>query len=113
MTSIYFQFDESQAVFTAAESLQELGFSVQFLLQVPVHIHGGDLTAALEVAQSSGGRLAEVTEAVHFALAESSMLQQAYGLDGIRVPAHTVTEDLPEAYMHPAGGTEAGNVLQP
>ncbi|WP_040949589.1 hypothetical protein [Gorillibacterium massiliense] len=103
MSSIFFQFDDIQAIRSAAGTLSELGYPVQFLLQVPIET--ANLSAALDISQACGGRLAEVTEPLHFALAESAMLQSAYNLGGIQVPAHTVTEDFSEDYMHPAAGS--------
>jgi hypothetical protein len=102
MAPIFFQFDDMGSAARAADTLQELGFRTRPILRVAMH--AGDLTSALEIAQASGGTLAELTEEHRAHAAEMAVFNSAYGLDNIPVPAHVVTEDLPENYMHPGDG---------
>lgn len=107
---IYFQFADKKAALLALDTLQELGFTGQMLEhRHPEHkpvlqltIRQGDLVAALEIAQAHGGILLE-TEAQP----EQEVYTNAYGLAGVPIPAHTVTEDLPEAYL---AGEEAAEL---
>lgn len=111
LAPIYFQFADKKSALLALDTLQELGFTGQMLEhRHPEHkpilqltIRQGDLVAALEIAQAHGGVLMETS-----ASAEQEVYTNAYGLDGITIPAHTVTEDLPEAYL---AGDEEGGIL--
>lgn len=105
LAPIYFQFADKKAALLALDTLQELGFTGQMLEhRHPEHkpvlaltIRQGDLVAALEIAQAHGGILLETAERP-----EQEVYTNAYGLgseEGISIPAHTVTEDLPEAYL--------------
>ncbi|MDF2935133.1 MAG: hypothetical protein K0Q90_506 [Paenibacillaceae bacterium] len=102
LAPIYFQFSDKKAALLALDTLQELGFTGQMLEhRHPEHkpvlaltIRQGDLVAALEIAQAHGGVLLETADQP-----EQEVYTNAYGLGGISIPAHTVTEDLPEAYL--------------
>ncbi|WP_438447775.1 hypothetical protein [Gorillibacterium sp. sgz5001074] len=105
---IYFIFPDKKAALLALDTLQEIGFRADMLEQrhpdhkpaLQVLVDRGDITSALEITQAHGGRLCETQETQ-----EPAVYTSAYNLDGIRIPAHTVTEDLPESYMN--GGPAA------
>lgn len=104
---IYFQFTDKKSALMALDTLQEVGFQADMLEHrhpdhkptLQVLVDRGDLTSALEIAQAHGGRLCETMET-----REPEVYTSAYNLDGIMIPAHTVTEDLPEQYMEGAKG---------
>lgn len=106
MAPIFFQFDDMASAADAADTLRELGFRTKPILRVAVS--GGDLTSALEILQAHGGTLAELTEPHRLHLSEQEAFASAYALDGIPLPAHTVNEDFPEAYMHPGQSVDFG-----
>lgn len=99
---IYFIFPDKRSALLALDTLQEIGFRADMLEHrhpdhkpaLQVLVDRGDLTSALEIAQAHGGQLCETEDTQ-----EPAVYTSAYNLDGIRIPAHTVTEDLPEEYM--------------
>lgn len=99
---IYFQFTDKKAALLALDTLQEIGFMSSMLEHkhpehkptLQVIVDRGDITSALEIAQAHGGRLCDTA-----ATQEPEVYTSAYDLSGIPIPAHTVTEDLPEQYM--------------
>jgi hypothetical protein len=109
---IYFQFSDKKSALMALDTLQEIGFQADMLEHrhpehkptISVHVERGDLTSALEIAQAHGGRLCETAETL-----EPEVYTSAYSLDQIPIPAHTVTEDLPERYMQGGQGAAAGD----
>jgi hypothetical protein len=78
----------------ARELLQELGYDPVMHGESRMHIHvdGGDLTSALEIAQAHGGQLVEQAD-----IAEEAVTNTAYSLDAITIPAHVVNEDWIDA----------------
>ncbi|MEO3946528.1 hypothetical protein [Gorillibacterium sp. CAU 1737] len=112
MNRLEFQFPDSKSAMLAMDMLTEIGFHVKPVLRVG--FDRGDLTSALEIAEAYGGSL-DMADAHHrspsgLPVSEREVFDTAYQLAGgegtgtfedLRVPAHTVTEDLPEAYLHP------------
>lgn len=101
-TPIYFQFSDKKSALLALDTLQEIGFRADMLEHrhpehkptLSVLVDRGDLTSALEIAQAHGGRLCETADTL-----EPEAYTSAYRLDEVPIPAHMVTEDLPEHYM--------------
>ncbi|WP_274652922.1 hypothetical protein [Paenibacillus humicola] len=87
-TALCFHFNDASAASVASGTLKELGFEAVVRHGHDLHIRmsGDDLTSALEIAQAHGGRLAVPS-------AEGELTGIAYGMDGIRIPAHVVNED--------------------
>jgi len=113
MNTIDFRFEDSRSAKLAMDTLLELGFRVKPLLRI--HFDHGDLTSALEIAESCGGTLDLPREAAGRAMpvSERAAFDAAYQLHELEasaslpVPAHVVTEDLPEEYLHPAAASAA------
>lgn len=111
---IYFQFTDKRSALLALDTLQEIGFRADMLEHrhpehkptLQVAVDKGDLTSALEIIQAHGGRLCETKDTM-----EPEVYTSAYDLDNIPIPAHTVTEDLPEYYLegHDRGPGDTGN----
>lgn len=104
--AMLFQFADESAARLAADTLEELGYGPVALQDKAVHIHlrGDDITSALEIAQAHGGNLEmkEELEGDGWAMAE-----QAYGMDGIPIPAHIVNEDW--VYREERGAIRPGD----
>nr|WP_246628286.1 hypothetical protein [Paenibacillus oenotherae] len=88
-----FQFADAASAANASGVLRDLGYEpvVHQGGQVHIHLHGSDLTSALEIVQASGG-----TMVVHSSIEEAGgnmVLDEAYGMDAIPIPAHIVNED--------------------
>ena len=93
---LYFQFEQKKSALKAFDTLKELEYNVEFLEHdheehlptLLLILNQSDLTSALEIAQSHGGRLVE---------------------DYIPIPAHVVTDEevfdpSEDSYDHfPAG----------
>lgn len=102
LAPIYFQFLDKKAALLALDTLQEVGFTADLLEhRHPEHkptlhvlVEKADLTSALEITQAHGGMLCETGH-----MSEPEVYTSAYGLEGLRIPAHTVVEDLPETYL--------------
>lgn len=102
LAPIYFQFTDKKSALLALDTLQEVGYTADMLdHRHPEHqpvlqvlVENADLTSALEIAQAHGGRLYETVDNE-----EPEVYTSAYGLEGLSIPAHTVTEDLPESYL--------------
>jgi hypothetical protein len=94
-TPIYFEFKDKHSFAQALDTLKELEYQVQPLLQIIPE--QDDLTSALEIVQAHGGSLVERLDAVP--VSEATAYSDAYGLEGIPIPAHLVAEDLSEDYM--------------
>ncbi|CAH1216801.1 hypothetical protein PAECIP111893_04176 [Paenibacillus plantiphilus] len=92
-TALLFQFADTASASSAAETLQELGYEAinNEVQKVHVHLQNGDLTSALEIVQAYGGSLIGQS-AIHEA-GDAMMVDEAYGLDAIPIPAHIVNED--------------------
>ncbi|UHA74932.1 DNA/RNA helicase [Paenibacillus sp. 481] len=99
--AIRFQFPDAASAKLAFDTLQELGYTPVFDEDsseqadasassriLHVHVDNRDLTSAFEIAEAFGGQLIEEA-----ALTESSIMNAAYGLDMISIPAHLVNED--------------------
>jgi hypothetical protein len=101
---IEFRSDEDARL--AADTLSELGYEPHLHGGGRLHIHvrNEDLTSALEIMQCHGGRIIERVPAEVMAITD-----EAYGLDAIPIPAHTVNEDWEEHYsgMEASRGAEA------
>lgn len=96
---IFFEFDKERDALLALDTLEELGYKPELLegegTTLHIHIDDQEMTSALEIAQSHGGRLVE-REPLQ---SEPSTFAMAYDLEGsIRIPAHTVNEDWPDNY---------------
>ncbi|MFD0961468.1 hypothetical protein [Paenibacillus chungangensis] len=92
--AIMFDFSEGKSARLAYDMLNELGYDPVMHDETRLHIHveGNDLTSALEIAQSHGGRLVEQRS-----MSEEDITSSAYELDSITIPAHVVNEDLIQA----------------
>ncbi|TVY10330.1 hypothetical protein [Paenibacillus cremeus] len=92
---IFFQFESRDSAALAQDTLEELGYQVSRhtetqhpTLHIIVDRH--DLASALEIAQSHGGQLVELSGAS----GESETYTMAYDPEQmIPIPAHTVNED--------------------
>ncbi|RKP48814.1 hypothetical protein D7Z26_20790 [Cohnella endophytica] len=103
--ALMFQFpDESQARL-AGETLGDLGYEPQQHEGGRLHIHvqDEDLTSALEIVQCYAGQLME-----HAPAEVVDVTDMAYGMDGIRIPAHTVNEDWEDKYLQ--GGDDPTSI---
>ncbi|MFC5470769.1 hypothetical protein ACFPPD_18945 [Cohnella suwonensis] len=93
--ALMFQFPDDSQARLAGDTLMELGYEPQIHEGGRLHIHveNEDLTSALEIVQCYAGQLMEhaPAESVH-------VTDLAYGMDDIRIPAHTVNEDWVDAY---------------
>lgn len=94
-----FGFDKERDALLALDTLEELGYKPELLEgeRTTLHIHLDDqeMTSALEIAQSHGGRLVDRQPTQ----SEPDTFAMAYDLEGsIRIPAHTVNEDWPDNY---------------
>ncbi|MEK0312674.1 hypothetical protein [Cohnella sp. 56] len=94
--ALMFEFPDEASARQACGTLDELGYEPQLHGGGVLHIHveREDLTSALEIAQSHGGRL--VSEQ---AAADGALTASAYALDALTIPAHTVNEDWEPAYF--------------
>ncbi|MDQ6421189.1 hypothetical protein RB620_17330 [Paenibacillus sp. LHD-117] len=90
LSAIMFDFSDGSSAAMARDMLQELGYDPVMHNESRMHIHvdGGDLTSALEIAQAHGGQLVEQAH-----IAEESITNTAYALNAITIPAHVVNED--------------------
>ncbi|MFD0589868.1 hypothetical protein ACFQZE_17955 [Paenibacillus sp. GCM10027627] len=89
-SAIMFEFLDNRSTDLARDMLQELGYDPVMHNDNLLHIHvdRNDLTSALEIAQSHGGRLIEQSQ-----IAEEAITNSAYALQAITIPAHVVNED--------------------
>lgn len=92
-TALLFQFADNAAAASASDTLQELGYEpiIHEGLKVHVHLQNGDLTSALEIVQAYGGAL--IGQSAIQEADNAGMVNEAYGLDSIPIPAHIVNED--------------------
>lgn len=90
-TALLFQFGDQNMAVMASQTLEELGYEpvIQQGQHVHIHLHGSDLTSALEIVQAHGGQLATQSQ-----ITDTLILDDAYNLDTIQIPAHVVNEDL-------------------
>lgn len=85
-----FQFKDAAGLSHAFDTLQELGYDpVREQGQLlHIHIERQDLTSALEIAEACGGQLVEEA-----GRSEMNVMDEAYGMHMIPIPAHLVNED--------------------
>lgn len=101
---IFFEFDQDRSAYLALDTLQELGYKPDFVEgagkpTLHIHVDKQDLTSALEICQAYGGKLTERAAG----LQDEDAYTLAYDIDeGIRIPAHVVTEDFADSYTHPS-----------
>ncbi|WP_261303818.1 hypothetical protein [Paenibacillus andongensis] len=96
---IFFEFEKERDALLALDTLDELGYKPELLggekSTVHIHLDEQEITSALEIAQSHGGRLVERPQTE----SEPAVYAMAYDLEGsIRIPAHTVNEDWSDSY---------------
>lgn len=93
--ALMMEFRDESAARLAADTFEELGYEPRLHEGGRMHIHvrNEDLTSALEIMQCNGGRIIERSPAEMVALTS-----EAYALDAIPIPAHTVNEDWLDAY---------------
>ncbi|SDO68409.1 hypothetical protein SAMN04487897_11975 [Paenibacillus sp. yr247] len=108
---IFFEFDKERDALLALDTLEELGYKPELLGEerATLHIHLDDqeITSALEIAQSHGGRLVER----EYAQPEPATFAMAYDLEGsIRIPAHTVNEDWSDSYAQAQASQDTDTV---
>lgn len=109
---IYFEFPDSHAANLAVDTLAELGYHVHGTAidgkpGLELYVEHNDLTSALEIAQATGGTLLDTDTTV----SGHTAYEEAYALDSVPIPAHTVNEDWPESYFSDASqgaANEAG-----
>lgn len=88
---IRFRFDQQESAQLAYEMMQELSY--QPVMESSdhvfhIHLNRQDLTSALEIAAAYGGTLVEDSGE-----RETKLIDDAYGMDMISIPAHLVNED--------------------
>lgn len=85
-----FQFKDGQGLVHAYDTLQELGYDPvrEQGERLHIHIERQDLTSALEIVEACGGSLIEEADRT-----EMSVMDEAYGMHMIPIPAHIVNED--------------------
>jgi hypothetical protein len=103
---IFFEFRGEREAHLAMDTLQELGYRPGFLNNagkptLHVHVDNQDLASALEIAQSFGGILTELSGED-----EKRLYDAAYAMEGLSIPAHLVNEDWPEGYAEAKGYAE-------
>ncbi|EXX85066.1 hypothetical protein BG53_09640 [Paenibacillus darwinianus] len=97
--AVQFAFADQHDAAMAFATLHELGYSpVRNGDHVHIHLERGDLTSALEVTMAHGGQLCGQA-----AMDNEAVIESAYDMDAIPIPAHTVNEDLPDLYMEASG----------
>lgn len=102
--ALMFEFRDESTARLAADTFEELGYEprVHEGGRMHIHVRNEDLTSALEILQCHGGRIVERAPAETLSLTE-----EAYDLDAIPIPAHTVNEDWVDAYATSEPGAEA------
>lgn len=94
--ALQFQFTDPNNAAMAYATLHELGYDpVRSGSVVHVHLERGDLTSALEIAMAHGGVLAGEAP-----LQDCNVIETAYDMGAIPIPAHTVNEDWPDHYAN-------------
>ncbi|EPY05442.1 hypothetical protein PAALTS15_19793 [Paenibacillus alvei TS-15] len=91
-TAIRFRFSDPAGARLAFDTLEELGYTPAYdsasETELHIHVDKRDLTSALEIAEAHGGQLLEEAS-----MTEMSVMDQAYGMNYIPIPAHMVNED--------------------
>jgi len=99
---IFFQFSEEREAQLALDTLQELGYEPGMTCldgkpAVHIHVENEDLVSALQIAQSCGGDLIQLSGEE-----EARFYDASYDLATIPLPAHLVNEDLPSEFAEMA-----------
>ncbi|MFD2330607.1 hypothetical protein ACFSR7_15250 [Cohnella sp. GCM10020058] len=94
--ALMFQFPDEGSAHKACGTLDELGYEPQphGFGRLHIHVDGDNLASALEIAQSHGGELLSEAPAD-----DAELTANAYALDELQIPAHTVNEDWDTAYF--------------
>jgi hypothetical protein len=102
--ALMMEFPDERAARLAEDTYRELGYDPYSHGEGRLHIHvrNEDLTSALEIMQSCGGRIMEKSPAE-----TAEWTNSAYALDAIPIPAHTVNEDWVDSYAASDGDGEA------
>lgn len=100
---IFFEFNQTRDALLALDTLEELGYKPELLegerAMLHIHLDEQEITSAIEIAQSHGGRLVDRPQTQ----SEQATYAMAYDLEGsIRIPAHTVNEDWSDSYASSA-----------
>jgi hypothetical protein len=106
---IFFQFGEDDDTNLALDTLEELGyqagvFDYQGKATLHLHLDNQDIASALQIVQSYGGNLVEVSRGE-----EIKLYDEAYSMDTISIPAHLVNEDWEEQDAVRAANTLAAD----
>lgn len=110
---IYFQFVEERTALQAFDTLMELDYDVKLLEHdheehlptLLLILNQSDLTSAIEIAQSHGGKLVEAKQTCQ----EIDSITAVFNSDYIPIPAHTVIDEelldpSDESYDHFSAG---------
>lgn len=94
--ALLIDFPDGKSARLAADTFDELGYDpcLHEGGRLHIHVRNEDLTSALEIMQSFGGRIVEQAPAE-----TSALTGLAYGMDAIPIPAHTVNEDWVDSYV--------------
>jgi|GEM_PF-574941 len=87
-------FPDEKSARLAEETFDELGYDPvrREGCRVYIHVRNEDLVSALEIMEACGGCLTPAGREA------ANLANQAYGLEEIPIPAHTVNEDWTDAY---------------
>jgi hypothetical protein len=104
---IFFQFDGDNSAQLALDTLQDLGYQPRLTSYdgkpaVHIHVENQDLVSALQIAQSYGGDLVQMSGEE-----EARFYDETYDLATIPVPAHLVNEDWPSEYLENTAPTSS------
>lgn len=106
---IFFQFKEDADTKLALNTLEELGyqagvFDYEGKATLHVHLDNQDIASALQIVQSCGGNLVEVSRGE-----EIKLYDEVYSMDTIPIPAHLVNEDWEDTDTVQAANTLAAD----
>jgi hypothetical protein len=94
---VFFSFQSKESVRMAYDTLAELGYQPHLEeTETPtlhIHVDDQDLSSALQIVQAHGGEMVERSGEIN----EPEAYERAYHMDDIRIPAHLVNEDIPDA----------------
>ncbi|GAC42210.1 hypothetical protein [Paenibacillus popilliae] len=90
--AIRFRFLDAASAQLAFDTLEELGYEPvydgHYRMELQIHVEKRDLTSAIEIAEVHSGTLVEAG-----AMTESAIVNDAYNIDLIPIPAHVINED--------------------
>ncbi|TDL52894.1 DNA/RNA helicase [Paenibacillus dendritiformis] len=90
--AIRFRFSDAASARLAFDTLEELGYEPVYdgdhRTELHIHVEKRDLTSAMEIAEAHGGTLVEEGD-----MTESAIVNDAYNIDLIPIPAHVINED--------------------